>query len=105
MRAQDPLLKSAIKQLSIGYSNVYREFCASGLPRLRLLPISGSIFAGDFKCDMANMTAAAMAHGFDDLGDSSAQKYLLKKSTVELCIFAEAEHPYYERAFSEAAAI
>ena len=94
---------SAIKQLAIGYSNVFREFFASGLPHLRILPISGSIFAGDFKYDMPTITAAAMAHGFD-LGDFETQQYLLKKSSVDLCIFDEAEHRSYETALSAAAA-
>jgi len=77
--------EEAEAELAEAYFNVFREFHASGLRRLRLLPISGGIFSGSFGGEIPQLTADALAAGFARL-DEDVQAWVLR-ADLELCVF------------------
>jgi len=79
----------AVEKLSIAHFNVLREFAASSIPNLRMLPISGGIFAGEYQPQVAKLTAEALRVAAGRLSD--AEKAILAERKLELCIFMEAE--------------
>ena len=69
---------------------------------LRLLPISGGIFAGPFRGDAATfapITAKALLAGYEQL-QSDEQEYM-RKIDIRMCIFEEEEFNAYLEAFAE----
>ena len=71
------------------------EFDASELQTLRLLPISGGIFAGAFRERVPRLTREALDAGFAQLPEATQQRLLSRE--LELCIFAEAEFEGFVR--------
>ena len=67
------------------YSNVLREAAASGCQTIRLLPVSGGVFAGDFSADMHHLTMKALALGFENLSTELQSKVM--KQDIKMCIF------------------
>jgi hypothetical protein len=63
---------------------------------LRLLPVSGGLFAGPFLAELPQLTAEALAAGFEKL-PRGAQAAVLR-AEVHLCVFAHAEGPLFEAA-------
>ena len=91
-------IKDAIKMLSTAYYNVLIEFILTEAPALRLLPISGDIFAGKFKRIMPLIT-------YDSLNTACAKilsinnkyaTYLCKKE-LNMCIYEEEDYNEYEK--------
>ena len=79
-------------RLSLAYENVLREYAACDAPALRLLPISGGIFAGPFMRDVPQLTHDALQDACAHLaGTEPALVERLTKRRLELCIFAEGE--------------
>jgi len=91
--------ETAVNDLACAYRNVLSEFCLSGLPRLRLLPVSGGIFSGPFKDQLPYLTAEALESGYVQL--SRAQQEQILMADIEMCIFMEREVPAFERAFAD----
>jgi len=82
----------ALGDLSKAYRNIFTEFLASGLPKLRLLPVSGAIFSGDFGSHegvFPAMTVEGIGSGFRQLRE--AEQNELKTKEIELCIFSDGE--------------
>ena len=74
----------------------------TGQETIRLLPVSGGVFAADFKPDMHHMTFSALALGFESLPDET-QKTLMGKE-LKMCIFLDTEVPMFTRAHDWACA-
>lgn len=87
----------AVAILGETYCSILREFVDSGLPVLRLLPVSGGIFAGTYIQRMPELTTAALQLGLAKL--SAEKRALLMGRHVELCIFAEAEYADFDATF------
>ncbi len=66
---------------------------------LRLLPISGGIFAGPYADRMPELTAAALLKGLEGL-DPQARAALAAR-TVDMCIFTEVDFPKFQGAFAK----
>lgn len=87
--------------LATSYANVLREFVTSAETKLRLLPIASGIFAGPFSTELPELTFAALDDGFRSLPEFSQSALLDKlayQSSIEMCIFAEAELDAYRDA-------
>lgn len=91
--------EEAEAELAEAYANVFREFRASGLKRLRLLPVSGGIFSGPFGGELPTLTADALAAGFERL--SPEEKDWVLAAHVELCIFVEKQVADFQQAFEQ----
>jgi len=91
----------ALEELSQAYASSLAEFASCPARRLRMLPISSSIFAGSFQKDMPDLTAQALAMGFEMLG-AGQQERVLSAESLEMCIFSEAELESFEEAFRNA---
>lgn len=87
--------------LARAYENVLREFLSGSeelCGRLRILPVSGGIFAGPFAPVLPRLTFEALDEGFRKLG-AEARSELLRRLAgpesasggLELCIFLEQE--------------
>lgn len=87
----------AVRELAQAYKNILLEFHYSGLPRLRLLPVSGGIFSGPFGPQLPELTAEALTLAFGEL-QPELRKDVLGKN-LELCIFMAKEFPDFEKAF------
>ena len=82
----------ARERLCVAYVNVLREYAACDAPALRLLPISGGIFAGPFVPDVPRLTHDALREACAQLAEAEphvAERLATRR--LELCIFAEAE--------------
>merc|ERR1712079_832407 len=86
----------AHSDLTALYINVFREFAASGCSKLRLLPVSATIFAGRLKADMPGLTAKALVTAYSYTDDSTKQ--YLKHTNLELCIYSDDEFKSYDEA-------
>ena len=91
---------SAVASLAVAYGNVLSRFATSDLPALRLLPISGGIFAGRFIKEMPEITWEALGSGFARLSEKE-QKAVLSRQCY-MCIFDEEDVPAFEAALLEA---
>lgn len=89
----------ALAELAQAYRAVLAEFVTSGRPHLRLLPISGGIFIGDFAGELPELTAEAFDVGFSLL-DAGQQSQVLSARLLEMCIFLEAELPAFTQSFA-----
>lgn len=99
-KAQGGTREMVIKALSSAYRHILSEFVTSGLKRLRLLPVSGGIFSGEFGPDMPRITVEALRKGFSSL-DGTSQACVLGAEALELCIFMERDYDPYSEAVSE----
>jgi len=73
------------------YSNVLKEFDASGAHTLRLLPISGGVFAGPWRGEMPQLTREALGAACAAMPEGAATRLGVGARRFELCIFMEAE--------------
>lgn len=65
---------------------------------VRLLPISGGIFAGAFLKDMAQLTYQSIMAGYEML--PAAERVKLTSMQFHMCVYSEAELPaFYEAGF------
>lgn len=90
--------QDAVALLASAYKNILAEFAGSGLQTLRLLPVSGGIFAGPFTPELPQITAEALRKGFSDLPKGLQDKVL--KNKLEMCIFMEKEFKSFVEAFA-----
>ena len=92
----------AVKKLAGAYRNVlaqYARFAAikaalapKGTPvRLRLLPISGGIFAGEYQQRIAPLTLAALQAGIGLLTEKECRVLAKDETQIELCVFLAVE--------------
>ena len=88
--------QEAVAVLANAYANVLSEFVSTGQSTLRLLPVSGGIFAGEFMEEIGPLTWDALISGFNLL--QPKDKAALKNREVQMCIFAEKELPLFESA-------
>ncbi|CAJ1430515.1 unnamed protein product [Effrenium voratum] len=56
--------KEAMRKLEKAYKHVLEEFLDSGATGLRMLPVSGGIFAGPFQEELPRMTFASLNNAF-----------------------------------------
>ena len=112
----------AVWKLAGAYRNVLSQFvrfavskaaadpAPKGTPvRLRLLPISGGIFAGEYQQDIAPLTLAALEEGIGLLTEEERGVLATEQggegdaaegaAQIELCIFLEVELAAFKRAF------
>lgn len=95
--------KQALGELARAYQAAFVEFIVSGERNLRMLPLSGGVYAGRFSSDLPRMTAEAIQWGFSML-EKEQQQLVQRAEQVELCIFLEKELAEFEEAFAEQAA-
>lgn len=100
-------IEKARVSLCKAYTSVLREFCTARaadakLTTLRLLPISGGVFAGAFGRELPALTMEAISAAF--MAQSDEGRELLLASTVDLCIFMENEYEDYQAAHAAASA-
>lgn len=88
-KGEDPR-EHAVATLAAAYANVLNEFDASGCQTLRLLPISGGIFAGPWRDTVAELTRDALALACERVAPEVATR-LASERRIELCIFMEQE--------------
>jgi hypothetical protein len=90
---------TALSELTEAYSAVLREFARARLGGLRLLPISGGIFAGPFAPELPALTCSALRAAFDDLPERA--QHMVSVARLDMCIFNESEYDSYAAAFEE----
>ena len=78
---------SAVDKLTVAYRHILEEFLSSESLRLRLLPVSGGIFAGPFQKDLPAMTFASLDGAFRSLPPASQRRLLRTGTKISLCIF------------------
>ena len=89
----------ALGELTSAYGAVLEQFARARLGGLRLLPISGGIFAGEFGPELPTLTCAALRGAFDALPDRA--QHVVSVARLEMCIFLESEYEAYEQAFED----
>ena len=89
----------ALGELTEAYSAVLREFATARLGGLRMLPISGGIFAGPFARDLPTLTSTALRSAFDSLPNRAQQ--VVSVARLDMCIFMESEFDAYVEAFEK----
>jgi len=100
-QAQRCSREEALDQLAEAYRAVFAEFAASGCAGLRLLPISGGIFAGCFAGNLPDLSAEALHRGFEML-QPDQQLPVCHAEPLEMCIFRECELSSFELALAKA---
>ena len=101
LRREPPLSRAdAVAALARAYANILRELAASDVRALRLLPVSGGIFAGPFKPALPEITCEALRAGFEGLPAATRAEVLLRE--LHLCIFADEEVALFEAAVEAA---
>lgn len=89
--------EEATDELAQAYCNILAEFYVSGMPRLRMLPVSGGIFSGPFRDELPALTAVALERAFKRLG--GAERAFLAAAKIEMCIFVGEQVAAFKRAF------
>ena len=89
--------------LSTAYLNVFREFAECELATLRLVPISGGIFAGRFAKAVGELTAHAIR--IAECSMPAEMVEVLRGRKIELCIFDDADFESYKRAVESRASL
>lgn len=92
--------QEAVARLSTAYCAALAEFATSGLPKLRLLPLSGGIFSGAFGPELPELTAVALRRGFELLSREQ-QRQVARAESLEMCIFMEQEFAGYQKALND----
>ena len=77
----------ALGELTQAYAAALREFARARLGGLRLLPISGGIFAGNLKPQLPSLTAGALRAAFDALPERD--QHAVSMARLDMCIFEE----------------
>ena len=91
--------EEAIAELTEAYSAMLREFGKSRMGGLRMLPISGGIFAGPFAPELPVLTRIALRGAFDGLPRNLQQAVSVAR--LDMCIFMEEEYDAYVEAFED----
>ena len=89
--------RSGLETLARAYTNILSETARSQVSSLRLLPVSGGVFAAHFRNDIHFMTWHALVQGFKNLSKEE-QESILKMDSLKMCIFMEKELNDFERA-------
>lgn len=108
LRVGDPSWEDACQVLGRAYHNVLRQFLDENgrrpeLCTLRLLPISGGIFAGEYQQHIAPLTMESLSRGYRMLSSSEQQRLREGNLELHLCIFLEKEMAAFEKAHAEGA--
>jgi hypothetical protein len=96
-KGRDCSREQALGELTEAYDAVLREFAKSRLGGLRLLPISGGIFAGSFGPELPTLTCSALRTAFDALPNNL--QHIVSVARLDMCIFMESEYDAYAQAF------
>jgi hypothetical protein len=95
-----------INKLYLAYTNTFIQFIdslsdlrKSGTPTLRLLPISGGIFAGSYSDDIPQITMKSLFKGLQQLNNNQLNK--LKGTKIEMCIYESGNEILYELEFNK----
>ena len=89
----------ALAALTAAYGAVLREFAGAKLGGLRMLPISGGIFAGPFAKELPALTSSALRSAFDALPDRA--QHIVSVARLDMCIFMESDYAAFQGAFEE----
>jgi hypothetical protein len=83
------ILQTAISSLARAYANTLSQFVLCGASKLRVLPISGGIFAGRFADDIPWMSFKALEKGFDTLPPGTQDELCRRfaENKLEMCVF------------------
>ena len=104
LRVEDCDAKGAVARLSRAYSNILRQFATAGIADgavLRLLPVSGGIFSGEFQPRLPILTFQALRKALREVlvSEPAVRAALLApRCRVEMCIFLEDEFAPFVRA-------
>jgi len=101
-------VEAALGKLAEAYGNVLKEYASCPASKLRILPISGGIFAGRFSEDIAWMTFAALQRGFAALLPELRAELLEgfeKSGNLELCIFGAGALPEFADGLASGGAV
>merc|ERR1712079_884526 len=102
---------NAEQVLTLTYTNVFRRWMENPHPQpggtfttLRLLPISGGIFAGAFMSQMPRITRDAVVKALSEpiFGHTYAEEFVRRQQHVLLCIYKDPTAPSlseYQSAF------
>ena len=92
LRRGSPTWEDAVQSLSRAYMNVFREFDQSGLMELRLLPISGGVFAGPYSDRVAELSKEAISSALTSFASANpSSRIFCQNVQLHLCIFLEQE--------------
>lgn len=91
--------REAAIELSRAYRNVLHEFAQSEVDHLRLLPLSGGVFAGPLYNQLPPITQQALSMAFEQLHTYDREYVLRDKKVIELCIFMDREYDQYKTVF------
>jgi hypothetical protein len=98
MMVPPPTKTQAIDLLARVYKNIFRQFARSRLTHLRLLPVSGGIYSGQFQSIMPELTFVAINQAFRKLSDSDFQFIQHHKDCIKMCIFEEIQASAFQKA-------
>jgi hypothetical protein len=93
-----PTKTHAIDLLARVYKNIFRQFAQSRLTHLRLLPVSGGIYSGQFQHIMPEITFIAINQAIRKLSKSDYQFLQHRKDTIKMCIFEEIQASAFQTA-------
>eukprot|EP01060_Flectonema_neradi_P009232 TRINITY_DN16599_c0_g1_i1.p1 TRINITY_DN16599_c0_g1~~TRINITY_DN16599_c0_g1_i1.p1 ORF type:complete len:357 (+),score=51.54 TRINITY_DN16599_c0_g1_i1:71-1072(+) len=104
------------RALTSTYVNIFKEFAEHIRPELdifrpndlninnaepwgtlRVLPVSGGIFSGDFKDQMPGLTVECIAAALGQLPKIYRRSLAMRTKSIELCIFDEKEIPSFDK--------
>eukprot|EP00928_Gymnodinium_smaydae_P040660 TRINITY_DN27557_c0_g1_i1.p1 TRINITY_DN27557_c0_g1~~TRINITY_DN27557_c0_g1_i1.p1 ORF type:complete len:273 (+),score=34.90 TRINITY_DN27557_c0_g1_i1:87-905(+) len=94
-------LSEVLASLATVYKNILMEFVNSGLPKLRVLPISSGAFSGDMADKMPTLTAEALLGGYLQLDVEYREYIRSKKVNISMCIFDQSLLEKYRDAFDD----
>eukprot|EP00747_Dinoflagellata_sp_TGD_P198153 gnl/TRDRNA2_/TRDRNA2_70381_c0_seq1.p1 gnl/TRDRNA2_/TRDRNA2_70381_c0~~gnl/TRDRNA2_/TRDRNA2_70381_c0_seq1.p1 ORF type:complete len:118 (+),score=10.46 gnl/TRDRNA2_/TRDRNA2_70381_c0_seq1:704-1057(+) len=101
MRKEKPY---AVRELSKIYTQILSQFAeateGTDTSRLRLIPVCGGIGAGDFKQEIASMTAEALQRGFEELNPVQKTKVMAAQD-ISMYIWKESCYEPYQDGFRD----
>ena len=107
LRGENPTANSedqVIERLKLAYSNVLSAWLKSGLPCLRLLPISGGIFSGQYTTVMPRLSCTALHNAVGAMSGVELATLRERLQTadgqrpVQLCVYNSLEFSAFEEA-------
>ena len=107
LREENPTANSegqVIERLELAYSNVLSAWLKSGLPCLRLLPISGGIFAGQYTTVMPRLSCTALHNAVGAMSGVELTTLRERLQTadgqrpVQLCVYNSLEFSAFQEA-------